>query len=154
MRKFFAALFIATLAFTATAQEAKPAERSALLPTTIGLHIGSKHSAPGFNDANPGIYARWADANGSGFALGTYYNSERAQSVWAGYSFSRRMNTLPISAAITVGAVSGYKAAKITPLIVPSVAVHYGSSAARLTFIPKVEKAGAAALHLSLEYSF
>lgn len=174
MQKIFAALVIATAAFAglnATAQEPSEATQSvksaqstesALLPNTLGLHIGSRHSAPGFNDTNPGLYARWADANGNGWALGAYQNSERAKSVWGGYSFSSPKlglgsvgaRALGIGAGLTLGGVTGYRAAKLLPLIVPSAALHWGDAAARLTYVPKVEKRGAAALHLSLEYRF
>jgi hypothetical protein len=157
MRKFITALLIATAAFTGCNASAQEAERSPLLPNTLGLHVGSRHSEPGFNDTNPGLYARWADANGTGWALGTYYNSQRAQSAWGGYSFSSPRlgsHNLGVSAALTLGVVPGYRAAKVLPLMVPSAALHFGDAAARLTYVPKVEKSSAAAVHLSLEYRF
>ena len=155
---------IACLGFaTATAALATDnAEQASIMPSTIGLHIGSKHSTPGFNDANPGVYGHWADASGNGWALGTYLNSERAQSVWGGYSLSSPKlglgsagsRAFAASAGLTLGGVTGYRAAKLMPLILPSAALHMGNAAARLTYLPKVEKRGAAALHLSLEYRF
>jgi hypothetical protein len=154
MKSIIAIVLAAACAMSAQASESAAQERSALLPSTIGLHIGSRHSAPGFNDRNPGVYARWADAQGDGFAAGTYLNSERAQSLWAGYAWSWRMQALPISAGLTAGAVSGYRTAKLLPLALPSAALHFGNTAARLSYIPKVEKRGAAALHFSIEYSF
>lgn len=154
MKSLLASILIAACAMSAQASTEDAPERSALLPSTIGLHIGSRHSAPGFNDRNPGLYARWADAQGDGFAAGTYLNSERAQSLWAGYAWNWHMQALPISAGLTVGAVSGYRAAKLLPLALPSAALHLGKTAARLTYVPRVEKRGAAALHFSLERSF
>ena len=48
---------------------------------TLGFHIGSQHfPARDFNDANPGAYY----IHSSGATIGTYYNSERRQSVYAG----------------------------------------------------------------------
>lgn len=165
MRKFLAALFIASAALAATAQEpaeAKQIATSTLLPNTLGLHIGSRHSVAGFNNSNPGLYGRWADAHENGWAAGTYFNSERAQSVWGGYSWSSPklalgsvgLRAFGASAGLTLGGVTGYRAAKLLPLVVPSAALHLGDAAARLTYVPKVEKRGAAALHLSLEYRF
>lgn len=155
---------IACLGFAAAnaAMATDNAERPPFMPSTMGLHIGSKHSRPGFNNANLGLYGHWADADGNGWALGTYLNSERAQSAWGGYSFSSPKlglgaigsQALGISAGLTLGGVTGYRAAKLLPLIVPSAALHFGDAAARLTYVPKVEKRGAAALHLSLEYRF
>lgn len=126
---------------------------SAWQPTAVGLHITSRHSVQGYNDFNPGVYLRWANARGSGPAAGVYHNSERATSVWAGYTYSTP-HVGPVSAAITLGAITGYQAARVLPLAVPSVALHQGPVAYRLTYVPKVEKRGAHALHLSLEWSF
>jgi hypothetical protein len=154
MKSIIAIVLAAACAMSAPASAQESQERSALLPSTIGLHIGSRHSAPGYNDHNLGIYARWANAQGDGFAAGTYLNSQRATSVWAGYAWSWRMQALPLSAGLIVGGVSGYRAAKIMPMALPSAALHWGNTAARLSYVPRVEKSGAAALHLSLEYTF
>ena len=93
--------------------------------------------------------------------LGTYYNSERAQSVYAAYVWSWRTsgasgqaNTGSLSAAITAGAITGYQSGRIMPLLVPSVALHHGHAALRLTYVPKIEKRSAHALHASAEWEF
>jgi hypothetical protein len=77
----------------------------------IGLHLVSAHSAPGMNDANPGIYVRTA----GGATLGTYENSisgtnlngndgRRRTSVYLGWTWETPSQGL----ALTLGAVNGY----------------------------------------------
>jgi hypothetical protein len=152
--KAIASLLIAACAICtgASAQDSPAdAQRSALLPSYLGLHLATAHSTNTMNNTNPGVYARWADSTGTGPVAGAYYNSERAHSVYAGYSWGWQASSLPVSAAITAGAVSGYSAGKLLPLLVPSTALHMGSTALRLTYVPKVEKKGAHALHLSVE---
>jgi Antimicrobial peptide resistance and lipid A acylation protein PagP len=159
MKKLASLLIAACAVCTASyAQDtAEPAARSALLPSHVGVHLGTAHSTSGYNNTNPGVYLRWADGTGSGPVLGGYYNSERAQSRYAGYHWDWRATTtggLPVSAGVTVGAINGYARAKVMPLVVPSAAVHLGSAALRLTYVPKIEKGGAHALHLSVEMAF
>jgi hypothetical protein len=126
---------------------------SAFSQPLVGLHIGSHHSAPGFNDSNPGVYVRWVDEHGDGWGAGVLRNSEHGTSLWAGYTLNTpRLG--PVSAALTVGAVTGYRAAPVLPLLTPSVALHSGANAVRLTYLPRVTRSGAHAIHLSVERKF
>ena len=51
---------------------------------TLGLHIGSQHfPAQQYNNFNPGAYY----IHDNGATVGTYYNSERRQSVYAGWTW-------------------------------------------------------------------
>jgi hypothetical protein len=123
------------------------------LPTTVGIHLGTKHSASGFNNTNPGVYAHWSN----GATVGVYYNSERATSFYAGYLWQTApITSLEIKGGLMVGAVTGYQAYKLTPLLVPSLSASIPASQwrARLTYVPKFEKGGAHAGHLSIERSF
>lgn len=152
--KAFASLLIAACAACtgANAQDITPSsERNSLVPSYVGLHLVTAHSVQGYNNTNLGLYAGWADSTGTGPVLGTYYNSERAQSLYAGYVWSWRASSLPVSASITSGLITGYKASTVLPLLVPSAALHAGRTALRLTYVPKIEKKGAHALHLSME---
>lgn len=124
-----------------------------LLPSTVGLHLGTKHSSAGYNNTNPGVYARWH----SGITAGVYYNSERATSAYAGYLWETAAYTpLQLQAGLLVGAVTGYRARQITPLLVPSLSAALPATnyRARLTYVPKAEKGSAHALHLSIEVNF
>jgi hypothetical protein len=122
-------------------------------PTHIGLHIGSHHltRAPAYvgewNDANPGVYARWA----SGFTLGTLLNSERRQSTYAGFTLEG--NTLAgYTPAVTVGLITGYTK-PVGPLLALSVSRPITDSfSARLSWLPKARVDGSHALHLSIEW--
>lgn len=117
--------------------------------TTLGLHLASVHSTPGWCDFNPGLYLR-TDA---GLTLGAYRNSECRASVYAGWTWEARRGRW--AAAVTAGAVTGYTSRPVLPLLVPSLAVDVADKTAlRLTYIPKTEKAGAHALHLSVERRF
>jgi hypothetical protein len=84
----------------------------AMAETTIGVHIGSWHSEPGFNNRNPGVFI-----NHNGWTAGTYYNSNRYQSYYAGYTFKQQINDT-FSANVTVGAI---KYAQWFPMVLPSL---------------------------------
>ena len=106
---------------------------------TLGLHIGSQHfPAQQYNNANPGAYY----IHDNGATVGTYYNSERRQSVYAGWTWDSGPWRLQI------GAITGYERAKVMPMVVPSVALGHGF---RLTVLPKVERNGSSVIHLMLE---
>ena len=106
---------------------------------TLGLHIGSQHyPVQSYNNANPGAYY----IHSSGATIGTYYNSERRQSVYAGWTWDYGPWRLQ------AGAITGYRRAAVLPLIAPSVSMGYGF---RLTVLPKVERRGSAVVHLTWE---
>ena len=106
---------------------------------TLGFHIGSQHfPAKQYNNFNPGAYY----IHSSGATIGTYYNSERRQSVYAGWTWDYGPWRLQ------AGAITGYRRAAVLPLIAPSVSLGYGS---RLTVLPKVERRGSAVVHLTWE---
>ena len=106
---------------------------------TLGLHIGSQHyPARAYNNANPGVYY----IHDSGATIGTYYNSERHQSVYAGWTWDYGPWRLQ------AGAITGYKRAAVLPLIAPSVSLGYGF---RLAVLPKIERGGSTAVHLIWE---
>lgn len=111
---------------------------------TVGLHLGSVHVPKrDYNNANPGAYVRFDN----GFTLGGYYNSERRPSFYAGYTHSFD----PVD--VTVGAITGYERAAVTPLVVPSVRLfEIDRLAVRLAFVPKTEKNGSHVLHAMIEW--
>lgn len=132
-------LALALLALLATQAQAE---------TTFGVHLGSIHDSKGFNNVNPGIYVRLD----SGFTAGTVYNSERKQSVYAGWTFEHHF-TSKFSAAVTVGGITGY-AMPVTPMVIPSLAVNTGPATVRVGFLTKVNKNGANALTFMVERKF
>ena len=106
---------------------------------TLGLHIGSKHfPAQQYNNFNPGAYY----IHDNGATVGTYYNSERRQSVYAGWTWDSGPWRLQ------VGAITGYERSAVLPMVVPSVALWYGF---RLTVLPKVERNGSSVIHFMWE---
>ncbi len=107
--KALASLLIAACALctSAHAQDSQTlSERSELMPARVGLHLASLHSAPLYNNSNPGVYAVWQN----GLVLGALRNSLGVQSAYAGYVLeSGRFAGGRLSAALTVGAITGYK---------------------------------------------
>ena len=106
---------------------------------TLGLHIGSQHfPAQQYNNFNPGAYY----IHDNGATVGTYYNSERRQSVYAGWTWDSGPWRLQ------VGAITGYGRRAVLPVVMPSVALGHGF---RLVVLPKVERNGSAVIHLMYE---
>lgn len=105
---------------------------------TLGLHIGSQHyPARDFNNFNPGAYY----ISDEGWTVGTYYNSERKQSVYAGKSWDFGPFRLQ------AGLITGYSR-PVLPMVAPSVRLGAGL---RLTVLPKVERGGSSVIHLTWE---
>lgn len=177
----------ATATAGAADTDANARHTSALHPTAVGLHLHSTHLGDqrrDWNNANRGVYARW----GNGLTLGIVRNSLYRTGLYAAWTGERAMGHvagLPVSAAITLGATTGYDRLVqddftgqpgkgqhtdvrcnasgrcrtvllrdvVTPMAVPSVALHISSrTAMRLSFFPKVGADADHALHLSLEF--
>lgn len=101
---------------------------------TVGAHIGSWHSEPGFNNVNPGLYAQ-ADNGGT---AGIYRNSVRKVSTYAGWTFEKQLGE-SVTVSATVGAITGYPAAKLLPMVIPSIKVKlFDEVSARVIIIPMV----------------
>lgn len=118
----------------------------------LGLHLATAHSAPGFEAATPGIYMR----AGYGFTAGAYRNSYGKGSAYVAWTLETGDFLGQRRFALTVGAVTGYPARPVLPLLVPSV--RFGLSddvSLRLAFIPKPPEIGSAyGLSLSIEREF
>jgi hypothetical protein len=139
-------------------QASQPAEavRSAWVPAVIGVHTFSVHSnhwdavaGRDWNSSNLGMYARWDN----GIVVGTYYNSIRRQSAYAGWVWP-----LNNYIDIVVGGITGYdrvgsSSKPVIPMLVPTIHVPLTQSMdARVMFLPKAEKRGAAVVHFTLEF--
>ena len=127
----------------------------AITPEVVGLHIGSHHFTPApkhigtWNDNNPGVYARWSN----GVTVGTLRNSERRQSTYLAMTWEtpRRYG---LSASVTAGGITGYSK-PVSPLLTFGASASVTRDAAiRLSYLPKSNKQGSAAIHLSIERSF
>jgi len=144
MKRTIATLALLFAALTTHAQ--------GLMPETVGLHLASKHSSykQQWNDANVGVYARW----GNGITLGTMRNSERTQSYYAGWTGDWAL-TKRIDAGLTLGLITGYKRAKVLPMVVPSLRLAVTENLGlRTSYIFNPDKGGAHALHISAEWKF
>lgn len=131
------------------------AQAEGLRPDAFGVHLFSVHSERNdttcgcrWNNANPGIYARWDRV-----VVGTYYNSIRRQSVYAGYSYPLFDNL-----DIVVGVVTGYdgpgrSAKAVMPMVIPSA--HFKVTqdlSVRVNFAIGVQRGAASAVNLALEW--
>ena len=113
----------------------------------LGLHLFTWHSEPGFESATVGVYARSPD----GITVGAYRNSEGGRSAYAGLT----METPGRQFALTVGAVTGYRAAPVIPLIVPSMRFSSDNLSLRVAVIPRIPRfTPATAVSFSIEKSF
>lgn len=114
-------------------------------PTRVGLHLLSVHAARGYEALTFGAYVQ----SEGGFTFGALRNSERRLSVYAGQTW----HTADGQWALTAGAITGYRSARVTPLLIPSVRIPLGeAAAARIGFVPKPRDGGSSALHLSVEF--
>lgn len=139
MRRFLP-LLAALLALPAAADDLKIA--------AVGAHVASWHSEDGYNNRNPGLYLRTT----GGWAVGAYRNSIRRDSAYAGRAFTAEL-VLGLRAELLVGGVTGYEAARVVPLVAPSLLVGVPGGALRLTVLPKIDpKQGAHVAHFSVEW--
>lgn len=102
----------------------------------IGLHLLSFHTAPGYETVTPGIYVQTTE----GYTFGVLRNSEKSISTYGGFTWENGRWS------VTAGAITGYKSAKVLPLLIPS----YKFDSFRLSFIPNPK--GASAFHISKEF--
>lgn len=117
----------------------------------LGLHLASAHSTGGYHSDTVGVYLRADGAAMDGMTGGVLRNSVGRTSFYLGQTWQTRGGGL----ALTVGAITGYPAQAVSPLVVPSTRWALGQGVAlRLAYIPKPPRDRAAsALHLALEIS-
>lgn len=124
---------------------------------TIGAHLGTHHATPfintvtqeRYNNVNPGVYIAKSDG---GPVVGALHNSYRRLSVYAGWRWEKEYKLGPLSGDVSLlaGGITGYPAASVLPLVVPSARV----SALRISILPKPPiQGGTWAIHFSLEKS-
>jgi len=122
---------------------------------TVGLHVGSWHSEPGYNDRNPGLMYR----SDEGWTGGAYCNSESRSerfpdakrcrvSTYAGKTWEAQV-TDGVKVALTAGLITGYQRAAVMPMAIPSAL--FGDHI-RLLYAPKIEPKGAQVISLMLEF--
>ncbi len=133
----FLASRLLALAFTALLLMAASAQAQ-----TVGLHLASAHSRPGFSSSTPGAYVMDA----AGWTLGAYRNSFRVLTIYTGRTWSTE--AAGVQLAVTAAAASGYNSPVI---IVPTIAVPVGSIRARAAVMPATKSGEAWAAHLSVE---
>jgi len=115
---------------------------------TLGLHVASYHSRPGFCNLNPGVYYRWDN----GVQVGGYRNSQCRPSLYAGW-FIETEGT--VRAGIGLGAVNGYRGKGILPVLMPSIAVSITEQQSlRFIYFPKTHPKAAAVFHMTIEHRF
>jgi hypothetical protein len=123
---------------------------------TMGLHLVSTHDVEGFENNNPGFYLQY-----QGLTVGSFNNSLRKRSSYAGYSFHQRVSSAFVeSVALTVGVVSGYNQkignSDVSGLLVPSVALRsLGGFRPRIAYLPAIGGViPSTTVHLMVERKF
>ena len=111
---------------------------------TIGAHVGSLHvPLRHFESFNPGVYYRWAN----GVQVGVLRNSERRLSTYGAWTWQRGRFSL------SMGAITGYRRAKVLPLVAPGWAVvDRPDFKARIILLPQAGRDASTALHLVVEF--
>jgi hypothetical protein len=104
----------------------------------IGFNIYTHHTHSACTNNNPGVYVETT----GGAVLGVYRNSECHTTAHIGHKLP---NLGPIE--FHAGIMTGYSRAKLTPYLLPSVALPANF---RLTWIPQKRQA----FHLSWEHKF
>ena len=104
----------------------------------IGFNIYTHHTHDACTNYNPGVYVETK----SGMVVGAYRNSECSLTIHLGYKLPS-IDFVDLHA----GVMTGYSRAKLTPYILPSIALPANF---RLTWIPQKRQA----FHLSWEHKF
>lgn len=124
---------------------------------TFGIHAGSSHFPGGSyqNNFNPGVYLRTDD----GITVGTYYNTLRRVSFYAGYTFEYG----PVG--VLGGLITGYQPKLInglsygqgkalTPMLAASLKLPpLGGFKPMLMLVPPF-RSSPAVLHIAFEHKF
>jgi len=119
-----------------------------MMITGIDLYTIHQNS-DGLRNETPGFYAVLEN----GVSFGALYNSHARLSVWAGYSIETNTLTIskiPVSAGLIVGGITGYKAAPVLPLLLPSIKIWN----IRASYIMKTKENQGSAIHFSYEFKF
>lgn len=119
---------------------------------TAGLHLATAHFGNQLESVTLGVYGRVDQGPLQGLTGGVYRNSYDRTSAYLGWTFETPERWF----AITAGAVTGYPAARLMPLLSPSLRIPlWRELAARLAYIPKPLRSGTAhGVHAMLEMSF
>lgn len=132
------ALLFAALQFCAPGG-AQAADDS-MAPVVVGTHLVTAHdhrrpdTGAAYEWFTPGVYARWSN----GATLGVLRNSYKRLGAYGAYTLTSDERA-PISAALSLGLISGYAIAPICPLVIPSVAARISDRATlRVLLMPKL----------------
>jgi hypothetical protein len=112
---------------------------------TLGVHTVSAHEMGGYRIVTPGAYVRGQ----SGIGAGVLRNSIGRASWHADYTLQTAPG--PVRLAVTVGGITGYPHAAVSPVLTPSVLL---AERVRLLYLPAKpdEPKSSQALHLAIEF--
>ena len=124
---------------------------------TFGVHIGSTHYPGGSyqNNFNPGVYVRTDD----GITVGTYYNTLRRASVYAGYTYEYGPFGL-LGGVVTgyqpklIDGVSYGQGKALTPMLALSLQLPTLGGFKPMVMLVPPFKSSPAVLHLAFEHRF
>jgi hypothetical protein len=125
---------------------------AAIAPCAIQLHIAAYHAEPGYNGNTPGVGLLCPVSDDWRLAAGTYNNSLRKQSVYAGAAW-QPVRLGPVKTGVFAGMVSGYQDDAV-PFAALALSVPIGPVEAHLMVIPKVQNVSPATMALSVSFGF
>ena len=125
---------------------------------TVWLNLGalSVHSAPGYNDVNPGFGLEVRTSDTWAFTAGELKNSQRRRSRYLAAEFTP-LQAGPVRLGLVAGAIDGYRLrdGKPLPLLAPMAQITWGHVALAALFIPQVQHyTDSSALALILKVGF
>lgn len=123
-----------------------------MTPCAIQLHIAAYHAEPGYNDSTPGVGLLCPITDDWRLAAGTYYNSLRTQSVYAGAAW-QPVRLGPVKTGVFAGVVTGYRDTAI-PFAGLALSAPMGPLEAHLLVIPEVQDVSPATMAFSVSFRF
>lgn len=114
----------------------------------IGLHLASWHSLPGFQNVNPGLYAR----NACGWQIGAYRNSEDRGTVYVSKLWDAKR--LPIWGSVALA--TGYRESPVVPIPMAGIRIRLPENLTlRVGYIPRVHHFNEPhVIHAAIELGF
>lgn len=124
-----------------------------LAVAALAAHLGSVHTHGGYNNVNPGLSVR----TDCGIVAGTYYNSQKRESFYLGYSYELPRTPLFATLALTTGYRSPRSGKKFAVAPLPMVGVKLPIAdhwRVVLGYVPQIRPSNTHVGHLMVEYKF
>lgn len=116
------------------------------------LHLAAYHAEARYNSSTTGIGLICPWEQNLSWGIGTYYNSVRRQSTYAGLAW-QPWGLGPVKVGAFGGVVTGYRDA-VMPMVAGVASVSLGASAWHLAYLPAVPGHSPDALEMSVTWKY